>query len=149
MKGWTLVKVDDGSAWCEYCNTRIRWEYHLRHADVTKQLVVGNECVKSFMDEGDAAAALKFFRQDWAQRRGYFYKPAHERTFIVGKNKWDKWWVAYAPSVQAHISRWTFSKTKYGTSEAARISVMQLVCLGRAKVEARCPWPVTTSWEEE
>ena len=146
MKGWTLLYVSDGDAHCDYCSTKIRWEYHLQHPDVKAQLIVGNECVKSFINAGDADAALKFFKHEWTQRRGYYYKRAHDRTFVIGQDKGKRWWVAFAPGVRSPREYWTFSKRKYATSDAAQRYVLQLVCSGYASVVTRCPWP--QKWQD-
>src|SRR5438034_4612431 len=110
MKGWMFDDMKDGRTQCAYCRTHIRWEFHLKHPNETAELVVGSECVKSFLADGDPEAALKFHKADWTQRRGYFYKRAFDHVFVIKQNKWGRWDVGYTPSVKAHVSRWTWSK---------------------------------------
>lgn len=140
MKGWRLVFVKTGAARCEYdkCHQPIKYECHIERDGQT--MIVGRECVNSFVDEGDAQVALKFFQDEWKQRRSYYYKRAHGRVFIIQRAKTGSWYVKYARSVK-QLPWYPEAKPRvwYPTAEKAKEAVLRLVCSGYAKVIASCP----------
>jgi hypothetical protein len=148
MKGWKLDTINDTTCnkpkkgCCDYCHAHLRSEYCLTHPDSTFYLVVGSECVNSFSDSDDIAVARKFFNAEWSQRRGYYWKQAHGRVWIVKRNQFDKWSVAYTPSVRASLHRWVWSRVSYRTSDDAFRAVLGIVCKGRDYIEDHCEIPV-------
>jgi hypothetical protein len=81
----------------------------MTHLGSSAPLVVGYECLKSFLGTAHARAATQFFRAKWRQRRTYFYKQWHGQqqrgVLLTGTNRRGMWWVAVAPRV---CEEWAF-----------------------------------------
>jgi hypothetical protein len=136
---------------CEYCETGIVWKYVIRFQGrlpgdkqpvvvvgndrIQPAIIVGSECVKSFVDGGDPAAALAFLKGKWRQRRHYFCKRAHGFTFVIGQNATTgKWWKAVADNLRPDATSWRFSNTHHKTFDEAVEATALFVFLGRDTV---------------
>jgi hypothetical protein len=135
LKGWTLDRVfrvheDHGAGQhCDYCGARIVWAFRVLHAPADTgflesaapiAVVVGSECVHSFVDDVDGKASIAFLRAKWKQRRRYFWKKLNHTTVIVGPHRTSiTWWTALGDTLLDPRS-WTYSRKRFRTAEDAK-----------------------------
>jgi len=140
LKGWCVEMVWDNNTLdisgivdadhCDYCGTKIRYAFQLRHpqATPTESLVVGCECVRSFTDATNPTEAVAFLRSKWRQRRHYFWKKFRGGVVVVGA-KDGEWWAARG--AQLVEGGWTFYQRRFASAREAQHYVTQLVITGK------------------
>jgi hypothetical protein len=154
LKGWTLDRVfrvhedhaTGAGAHCDYCGARIVWAFRLLHAPVRAgagdhyleaakpiEVIVGSECVNSFIDDVDGKASIAFLRAAWKQRRRYFWKRLKHTTAIVGPHRnTNSWWAAIGDTL-LDTGSWEYSRRRFRSADDAKAYVSAYVLRHRGR----------------